>query len=100
MYILSDQPALTLFGKKVWFSKKELIGFGISYCFLDSERAKVLFEQCEHAVIEIKREIEVYMKEETKESQKFFRRFLKILEFSLTKNLKHTYKNLSKEILL
>ena len=100
VYIPSDQPALTLFGKKVWFSKKDLIDFGISYCLLDSERAKILFEQCEYAVIEIKREIEAYSKEETKENQKFFKSFLKILEFSLTKNLKHTYKNLSKEILL
>jgi serine/threonine-protein kinase HipA len=100
VYIPSDQPALTLFGKKVWFSKKELIDFGISSCLLDSKRAKILFEQCEHAVAEIRREIEVYMKEESKENQKFFKRFLKVLEFSLTKNLKYTYKNLSKEMLI
>ena len=98
VYIPSDQPALTLFGKMVWFSKKELIDFGISSCLLEHNVAKVLFEQCENAVAEIKREIEVYIKNEPKDSQIFFRRFLKILDFSLTKNLKHTYKNLSKEI--
>ncbi len=100
VYIPSDQPALTLFGKKVWFSKKELIDFGISYCLLNSERAKILFEQCEHAIIEIEKEIEIYAKEETKEGQKFFKSFLKILDFSLTKNLKKSYKNLGKEIIL
>jgi serine/threonine-protein kinase HipA len=75
VYIPSDQPALILFGKKVWFSKKELIDFGKSACLFDSKRTKVLFKQCEHAVKEIKREIEIYTKEETKESQKFFKNF-------------------------
>ena len=97
-YIPSDQPALTLFGKKVWFSKKELIEFGITSCLLEPNIAKILFEQCENAVAETKKEIEVYVKEEPTNTQNFFRRFLKILDFSLTKNLKSTYKNLSKEI--
>lgn len=98
VYIPSDQPALTLFGKRVWFSKKELINFGISHCLLDIDEAEFLFEECEHAVAEIKKEIEIHMKNETEGNKKFFKNFLKVLEFSLTKNIKHTYKDLSKEI--
>lgn len=98
VYVPSDQPALTLFGKKVWFSKKELIRFGVNYCSFDKSKAVLLFDECESAVAEIKKEVELRAKERKGNGKVFWKNFLKVLEFSLTKNLKQSYKDLSKEV--
>ena len=34
VYIYKDKPALTLSGKKIWWSKKELLKFGQQHCLL------------------------------------------------------------------
>ena len=60
--------------------------------------AGFLFEKCEHAVAEIKREIEIYTKDEAENDKEFFKDFLKVLEFFSTKNVKYTCRDLSKEI--
>lgn len=45
-YLYKDRPALTMFGKKIWFGKKELIKFGTQHCFLTKTQANNFYEQC------------------------------------------------------
>ncbi|MBU0721649.1 type II toxin-antitoxin system HipA family toxin [bacterium] len=46
VYLHKDRPALSMFGKKVWFGKKELIKFGVQSCYLSPTEAKEMYEQC------------------------------------------------------
>ncbi len=62
VYIFRDKPALTMFGKKVWFGKKELLRFGVNHCSLSVNKSKVLYEQCLNALIETKKELTDYTK--------------------------------------
>ena len=32
VYIYKDKPALTMFGKKIWFGESELVHFGVECC--------------------------------------------------------------------
>ncbi|MCW8895362.1 type II toxin-antitoxin system HipA family toxin [Sulfurimonas sp.] len=59
-YIFKDKPALTMFGKKIWFGKKELIKFGINHCYLSLSNATVFYEECNNALKKIIEEIEAY----------------------------------------
>jgi serine/threonine-protein kinase HipA len=97
VYLPKDKPALFLKGKKVWYSKKELIKFGEEFCLLTPEKAKELFENCEFAVSKIIEEIKEYA-EEVPEFKEFANRMVAILCFSLDKNLKETYKEIPKEV--
>ncbi|EIJ44173.1 capsule biosynthesis enzymes related protein [Beggiatoa alba B18LD] len=49
-YFHSDKPALTMFGKKIWFGKKELIKFGLQSCYLKESEALSIYEECINAV--------------------------------------------------
>ena len=49
-YFYKDKPALTMFGKKVWFGKKELIKFGCEYCYLDKNNSSKLYDKCFEAL--------------------------------------------------
>jgi serine/threonine-protein kinase HipA len=62
-YIYRDKPALTMFGKKVWWGKKELINFGIKSCFFSKSKANTLYEECLEAVLQTKKELETYIVE-------------------------------------
>lgn len=46
VYSYKDRPALTMFGKKIWYSKKHLIKFGHEQCYLSKSDAVVLYDQC------------------------------------------------------
>lgn len=46
VYFKKDRPALTMFGKKVWFGKKELIRFGVQNCYLSQSEADELYDSC------------------------------------------------------
>ncbi len=50
VYVYTDRPALTLFGKKVWFSRKELIKFGVDSCYISETDASKLYTECVTAV--------------------------------------------------
>ena len=45
-YFYNDRPALTMYGKKIWFGKKELIKFGVQYCYLNQNEASKLYQLC------------------------------------------------------
>ena len=45
-YIFRDKPALTLGGKKIWFSKDALLEFGVKSCYLKQKDAISLYNEC------------------------------------------------------
>jgi serine/threonine-protein kinase HipA len=98
IYLPKDKPALTLLGKKVWFSKEDLVTFGQKYCLLRQKDAEESYEVCVEAVKTIREEIVQYAKE-NEDFQSFSERFVKILDFSLDENLSKTYKDISHGIL-
>jgi len=58
VYLYKDKPALTIFGKKIWFGKKELIKFGLQSCFLSDSKANQFYDECiqalESSIVELK----------------------------------------------
>ncbi len=50
VYVFADRPALSLLGKKLWFSRKELIKFGIESCYLSKKEANTFYDECVSAV--------------------------------------------------
>lgn len=50
VYFFSDRPALSMFGKKLWFSRKELIKFGVDSCYISETNANIFYEECVMAV--------------------------------------------------
>ncbi len=97
-YLPKDKPALTLFGKKVWFNKKHLIKFGTQYCLLDQKSALMHFETCIDAVKIIMEEIETYI-ELNSSFHDFGKKILRILKFSLEQNPDTSWKDISSGIL-
>jgi len=98
IYLPKDKPALTLFGKKIWFAKEELLAFGTKYCMLKHKEAIEHFEVCIKAVKTIKDELKIYIKS-NKEFKDFGEKFLKIISFSLEENLTKSYKDISNGVL-
>ncbi|HIP28667.1 MAG TPA: hypothetical protein EYG82_05765 [Sulfurovum sp.] len=98
VYIPRDKPALTMFGKKVWFAKDDLVKFGRKYCLLCDKEALVDYDICVDAVVKIKKEIQSYTKEH-KDFSEFSDKFVKIIDFSLNENSITTYKELPNGIL-
>jgi serine/threonine-protein kinase HipA len=60
-YIFKDKPALTMFGKKVWWGKTELIRFGVEHCFLTGAEAKLFYVEAIKALKESIAELESYI---------------------------------------
>ena len=98
VYLPRDKPALTLSGKKVWVSQKGLLEFATTYCLLSSKEALEEFEVCIEAVVKIKMEIVDYMKQ-NEVFYDFGKKFVSIIDFSLTENLDKEYKDISDGIL-
>ena len=61
VYIYKDRPALTMFGQKLWFGKKDLLKFGVQKCYLSNSQAMQCFEECIDALKESIQELEVYI---------------------------------------
>jgi len=61
-YIFKDKPALTMFGKKVWWGKSELIQFGVEHCFLSHSCSVHAYKECLDALYEMKKELKEYVK--------------------------------------
>ena len=57
-YIYRDKPALTMFGKKVWWGKDELVRFGVEHCYFAKARALKIYDECQKALKESIREVE------------------------------------------
>ncbi len=93
VYVYRDKPALTMFGKKVWWGKEELVRFGVVHCYLSKVQASKMYEECIEAIKATKNELE----EEMRKDKAFQNIGLKMLE---TWNLsldKKTYKELPLE---
>lgn len=63
VYVFSDRPALSMFGKKVWFSRKELIKFGIHSCYLSKKDANTFFDECLTALADSISDLQAYITE-------------------------------------
>jgi len=98
IYLPKDKPALTLFGKKIWFSKDELLKFGTQYCMLNQKEAVEHFEVCIKAIRAIEEELKAYIKINS-EFKSFGEKFLKTITFSLQKNLNNSYKEIPHGVL-
>jgi len=60
-YIRNDFPALQLYGRKTWWSRKKLLDFGQLHCQLSGTTARSLFELCVHAVDRTRQEMQRYI---------------------------------------
>jgi len=92
-YIHRDKPALMMFGKKVWWGKKELVRFGIEHCYFSKAKALQYYESCQKA---LKDSIEE-LKEVINQDKKFApiaSKMLKSWQISLDEK---TYKELPHE---
>jgi len=63
VYVFSDRPALSMFGKKMWFCRKELIKFGIQSCYLSEKNANLFYDACLKAVQESIIDLQDYIAE-------------------------------------
>jgi len=98
VYIYKDRPALTMFGQKVWFGKKELLKFGVGCCYLSAADAKNSYEECINALKESIYDLEQYLhnKKESSDFQDIGNKMLDSWKFSLEEK-KH--KELPNEII-
>jgi serine/threonine-protein kinase HipA len=60
VYIHKDKPALTMFGKKVWYSK-ELIEFGVKYCLLTKKESTDIYNICVDVLHQTIEEMQKYI---------------------------------------
>lgn len=60
-YIFKDKPALSLDGKKIWHSKDTLLSFGQKYCLLSKKESLQNYQECEDALVESMRDLEIYI---------------------------------------
>jgi len=60
-YVHRDKPALTMFGKKVWWGKEELLKFGVEHCLLSEGEAKIFYLESINALQAMILELEVYI---------------------------------------
>lgn len=93
VYFHKDRPALSMFGKKVWFGKKELVKFGIQSCYLNQNEANEIYELCIKALKSSIFELEEYLKSD-KNFQVIGTMMLNIWKLSLDEK---TYKEILNE---
>jgi serine/threonine-protein kinase HipA len=60
-YFYKDKPALSMFGKKIWFGKKELVKFGVRACYLSETEASGAYGSCIEALKNSIEELERYI---------------------------------------
>ncbi|MEA3332941.1 MAG: type II toxin-antitoxin system HipA family toxin [Pseudomonadota bacterium] len=51
-YLFRDKPALTMFGRKIWFGRKELLEFGEKQCLLSRSETQRCYESCCESVVD------------------------------------------------
>lgn len=82
VYFPKDRPALTMFGKKIWFGKKELIRFAVQNCYLKENEANEIYEICIQSLENSILELEDYLKT-NEEFENIGRKILEIWKISL-----------------
>ena len=93
VYFHKDRPALSMFRKKVWFGKKELVKFGIQNCYLNENEANEIYELCIKALKSSIFELEEYLKSD-KNFEEIGTKMLNIWKLSLDEK---TYKEIPNE---
>lgn len=66
VYIYKDRPALSMFGKKLWFGKKDLIKFGTQKCYLSELQVKEYYEECIESLKSSIKDLKLYVKQNDK----------------------------------
>jgi len=95
VYFYKDRPALSMFGKKMWFGKKELLKFGIEFCYFTSSEVNALYEVCLEALKQSIRELEAYLLT-NKDFEDIGSKMLDIWKLSLDEK---TYKEIPVEVI-
>lgn len=62
-YIFRDKPALTMYGRKIWFGKKELLKFGEKQCQLSRRETQLGYESCCESVADTIKLIHEHIRE-------------------------------------
>ncbi len=94
VYYYKDRPALTMFGKKLWFGKKELLKFGMQECYLSKKEAEAIYVKCMESLQNTIKEMENYLRTNS-EFQNIGSKMLDIFRLSLDEK---TYKELPDEL--
>lgn len=94
VYSHKDKPALTMFGKKLWFGKNDLIKFGVNHCNLTESEAAGLYEICIKALKESINDLSDYIKTNPKFSD-VGKKMLNVWRLSLDEK---TYKEVPLEL--
>ncbi len=63
VYIYKDKPALTLNGKKIWWSKKELLKFAQTQCYISKSQSEYYYDECFEALQKAIVNLEKYIEE-------------------------------------
>lgn len=95
VYYYKDRPALTMFGKKLWFGKKELLKFGMQECYLSKKESEVIYAQCIESLKSTVKEIQDYIQKNSA-FQNIGSKMLDIFTLSLDEK---TYKELPNELI-
>ncbi len=95
VYHYKDRPALTMFGKKVWFGKKELIKFGVQECYLSKKETVTIYEKCIESLKSTIYEIEAFIQTNS-EFQNIGSKMIDCFKLSLHEK---TYKELPDEVI-
>jgi len=61
VYFSADRPALSVFGKKIWFGRKELIKFGVDSCYMSEKDTNIFYDDCMQALKDIIDELQQYI---------------------------------------
>ena len=94
VYFYKDRPALSMFGKKMWFGKKELVKFGCLSCFLSKQEAEKFYDDCVKSLKISIDELKNYIKTH-KDFEQIGQRMIDVWTLSLDQK---TYKELPDEI--
>ncbi|MBX6423426.1 type II toxin-antitoxin system HipA family toxin [Thermosulfurimonas sp. F29] len=94
VYDPTDQPALTLFGRRVWFDQKTLERFGEERCGLDGGEVVSAWDEALAAAEDLLETVRHLERDGGPETARLARRMKVVLEFSLTEGLRKTVKEL------
>lgn len=60
-YMPRDTPALTMFGRKVWLGKSELVRFGHEFCRISPEKSWQIYDNCFESLKASTKELQSYV---------------------------------------
>lgn len=97
VYIYKDRPALSMFGQKLWFGRKDLLKFGQLYCHLSKSKSVECYENCMEALNDSKNELKKYL--ETSKNYDFINIGTKMLDTWSLSLSEEKHKEVSDEII-